>query len=375
MKIALVVPHIFAQQKILERTIFAPIHLALDLADELSKKHEVFLFTPGKVKTKAKNINVDLSHLNAEIKLTKQTLSTFITENPLSFISIARQIHTELTVKAFEYANSNKVDIVHVYMCEDETPLYFANFVKKPILFTHHDPYNFYRKYRTRFPILKNLNYISISLAQRQTAPEGMNFIANIRNGVKMADYKFVQTPDDYFASLGRIVRVKGVHNAIDACKKANVPLRIAGKYYVDSQIPEESYWDKFVKPHIDNKKVFYDKFLQPPKETSRFLGHAKALLFPVEWDEPFGMVMIEALACGTPVIAYPNGAVPEIIKNGENGFLVNSVDEMTEAIKKIDSIDRAYCRKSVESRFSIEMMVNEYEKVYEKLSHSQKKL
>ena len=365
MKIGILVPHVFAQQSLLNDVIFAPVHLAISLADKLSETDDVFLFTPGHIDTKATNINVKLDLLNEELAKEDCTLQQLITTNPLSFISLSKQIQAELTAKAFEYANSGKMDILHIYMCEDEIPLYFSNLVNIPVVFTHHDPFNFYRKYRVTFPKLKNLNYISISKSQKKTAPEGLKFVANVYNGIDINNYDYVDKPNDYFAFLGRVIRVKGADIAIQACVKANVKLKIAGKHYSDSSDSESEYWSKYVQPHIDGVSVDYVGYLKPVIETNSFLGNAKALLFPSQWDEPFGLVMIEALACGTPVIAFDCGAVREIIQDGINGFIVKNEKEMIKAINKIEEIDRKKCRESVKQSFTTEKMVEGYKNAY----------
>lgn len=374
MKIGILVPHLFAQDEILNRVIFAPIHLAIDLADKLCEdsENEVYLFTPGKITTKAKNITTDLTYMNKELELQGCTLEEMITQTPLAFVSLARQINTQLTAEAFEFANQGKLDVLHVFMSEDETPLYYANLLKVPVVFTHHDPYNFYRKYRARFPILKNLNYISISMAQRKTAPAELNFVGNVYNGLDLNKYEFIEKPDEYYAFLGRIVQVKGCHDAISVCKQTDKKLYIAGKYYKEADDNGEDYWSKYIAPEIDNKQIYYRGYLKPITETSPFLGHAKTLLFPSKWDEPFGMVVIEALACGTPVIAYRYGAIAEIIENGKNGFIVDDIEEMKSVMEKdIDRIDRAYCRKSVEKKFSVDTMASGYREIYKSaLSH-----
>lgn len=381
MKIGILIPHLFAQDVIIDKVVFSPIHLALELIKELKKLSissqinepiHITLFTPGTITSKADtNITVDLNSLGKELELNDCTLQELIVQNPLAFVSIARQIHAELTAKAFQAANSGKIDILHVYMCEDETPLYFANFINKPVVYTHHDPYNFYRKYRVRFPKLTNLNYVSISKSQQKSAPPEMNFVANIYHGIDPTTYEFNSQPDDYFAFLGRIVRNKGCHNAIKACKKTGDTLHIAGKYYVDSAAPEESYWNKHIKPNIDGHQIKYVGFLQPPSETAHFLKNAKAVLLPIEWEEPFGMVAIEAMACGTPVIAYRRGALPEIIEDGVNGFLVNDLASLVNSINNVKSIDRENCRKSVEDRFTSTLMAQNYFKVYKELLNS----
>jgi glycosyltransferase involved in cell wall biosynthesis len=370
MNVGILIPHIFAQEKLLNKVIFTPIFLARALVNTLKTFEEienVYLFTPGKIETSATNVTTDLSYLEKELEIQGCTLDQLINESPMAFVSLSRQINAQITAEAFQYAKDKKIDVLHVFMCEDEIPLYFANLLDIPLLFTHHDPYNFYRKYRARFPILKNLNYVSISLAQRNTSAAKLNFIANVYNGINLQDFPFNNTPKDYFCFIGRIVQNKGCHIAIEACKNTGNKLKIAGKHYNDNTDDGENYWAKYIKPYINKDGIEYLEYLKTPTETAPFFANAKALLFPVTWDEPFGVVMVEALASGTPVIAFNNGAVPEIIENGKNGFIVKDEKEMEEAMRKIDTIDRAYCRKSAE-KFSTENMAKGYLEVYKKL-------
>lgn len=367
MRIGILLPHVFAQQSLLDKVIFAPVHLAVNLADTLSIEHHVVLFSPGELDTKAVNITVDMALLNEEVKKESCTFSQLIIKNPLAFVSLSRQVQAELTAKAFEMANNDELDIVHVFMCESEIPLYFSDLVDIPVVFTHHDPYNFYRKYRVTFPKRKNLNYVSISLNQRNTAPKGTKFVGNVYNGVDLSKFRFVKKSGEYYSSLGRIIRNKGIHTAIAACQNTSSVLRIAGKHY-SSEKTGDDYWEKYVKPHIDSENIFYDGFISDQKDRSEFLGGAKAMLFPIEWSEPFGMVVVESLACGTPVIAFDSGPVRELIEDGKTGFVVKTLAQMEEAMQKIDQIDRKYCRKSVEERFTVDVMSHGYEEVYKKL-------
>jgi glycosyltransferase involved in cell wall biosynthesis len=368
LKIGILIPHIFAQDKLSEEVIFAPLPLAINLANTLSQDHDVYLFSPGKITTKAKNITCDLSLIEKEVERESLNLQEFVIENPLAFTSLSRQVHAEITAKAFQYAKDGEIDILHIFMCEDEIPLYFSNLVNVPIVYTHHDPFNFYRRYRARFPNLKNLNYVSISDTQRLTAPKGLNFIKTVYNGIEIDKFPFNNNPRDYFAFMGRIVRVKGCHNAIQACIENKSNLKIVGKHYANSDDTDNSYWEKYISPQLDNEFIDYKGFIKKDSELRQFISNAKALLFPIEWDEPFGMVIIEALATGTPVIAYPNGAVTEIIEDGKNGFLVNNVNEMKKAMKNINKIDRRYCRESIENRFTVKKMAEGYLDAYKKL-------
>ena len=368
MRIGILIPHIFARKQLLDKVIFAPIELAINLADTLENKgHEVFLFTPNQLENKKRNVFVDDLLVRKELARQNCTLPQLIDKSPMSYVSISRQLQAEITAKAFEFANSGKIDILHVFMCESEIPLYFSNLLKIPVVYTHHDPYNFYRKYRVSFPKLKNLNYISISESQRNGAPPDLKFVGTVYNGLDINDFKFNNDPADYFAFLGRIIRVKGAHHAIKASFETKSKLKIAGKHY-SSTDDDESYWNSYIRPYLDNDLIEYVGFIGDKKQKSKFLSKAKALLFPIEWIEPFGLVMIEALACGTPVIAFDRGPVREIIKNKKTGFIVEDVAEMMTAMKNIDSIDRSVCRKSVEKRFTKEHMANGYLEMYRKV-------
>ena len=153
---------------------------------------------------------------------------------------------------------------------------------------------------------------------------------------------------------------MKGTHIAIDVAKKSGSRLVIAGNV---SQ-GHEPYFKEFVQPHVDGDQIVY---LGPVDDSQKnqWLGKSRALLMPILWEEPFGIVMAEALACGTPVIAFRRGAVPEIVEGGVNGFICNTADEMTVAVNKVDSIDRRNCRLTAERKFSDQVIVSEYERLY----------
>jgi len=356
-------------QQVLDKTVFAPSILLINLANSLSKKHPLTLFTPGPIQTKAKNIHANLKLLEAEAAQYNCTLAELIKFKPLTFITLARQAACEIISMAYEMANKGKFDIVHVFTIEEEIALYFANLLKVPVIFTHHDPYNTYARYRARFPLIKNLNYVSISNAQRKTAPKGLNFIATVYNGIDFNHFKLNPKPKNYFAYLGRIVKNKGCHIAISACLKSNSNLKIAGKHYQGHG--NENYWNKYIKQYIDKKQIEYVGFIKEQNKKNTFLGNSKALLFPILWEEPFGLVIIEANACGTPVIAINRGSVAEIIKDGVNGFIVENEAQMIKAMERVEGIDRVKCREYAKKHFSLEKMVEGYERVYQKVTNS----
>lgn len=195
---------------------------------------------------------------------------------------------------------------------------------------------------------------ISISNAQRKAFPD-LVYTATIYNGVDTDEFAFEAKPEDYVLYLGSIGKNKNPKDAILAAKEAGVPIKIGGR------IKDQGYYDGEIAPRVDGKTVMWIGELHP-KEIIALYQKAKAFLFPTLWEEPFGLVMIEAMSCGTPVIAYPHGAVPEVVSEGENGYLVSTVSEMAKKIKEIGSIDRAKCRKTVEERFSIPNMIDQYE-------------
>ncbi len=188
-----------------------------------------------------------------------------------------------------------------------------------------------------------------------------------VYNGVPLAMYQFrnevgVKAP---LVFLGRIDRTKGPHVAIEVARKAGRPLVIAGN--CASKGEEKEYFEQEIGPQCDGRQI---KYIGPVTDAAKneLLGRAAALLFPIEWEEPFGIVMVEALACGTPVIAFPRGSVPEIIEHRVNGFLCDSVESMIKAVRNVPSIDRARCREICEKRFSDRVIVDQYERLYRKI-------
>ncbi|KKU49457.1 MAG: Glycosyl transferase group 1 [Parcubacteria group bacterium GW2011_GWA1_47_10] len=197
---------------------------------------------------------------------------------------------------------------------------------------------------------------VSISNAQRVPFPD-LNYVGTVYNGIDIADFLFEKNPDDYLLMMGSITPHKNQKTGISVAKSVGIKLVIAGK------IGDASYYAKEIAPHVDGKTVIHHGEIGM-SEKVRLYGKAKALLFPVLWEEPFGLVMIEAMACGTPVIAFRRGAVPEVVADGKTGFIVENESQMIEAVKKIDQIDRTTCRKHVEGHFTNDHMVESLEKV-----------
>jgi glycosyltransferase involved in cell wall biosynthesis len=174
---------------------------------------------------------------------------------------------------------------------------------------------------------------------------------------------RFSERGGDYLAFVGRISPEKGIDVAIEVALRSGVPLKIAAK--VDNA--DREYFAEVIAPHIKPPMIEYIGEINDAQK-SEFLGGALALLFTIDWPEPFGLAMIEALACGTPVIARPCGSVREIIRPGISGFLAREIDELVAAVEKIDSIPRERCRREFEERFSAEVMIAKYERIYNRL-------
>jgi glycosyltransferase involved in cell wall biosynthesis len=388
--IGLVVPHIFMHRDVLPQVIFSPGHLALDLADELTRQNtEVILFTPGPIRTVAHNQTADLSLFEQELAGRGDSYVDLLKKHPFTFITLARQVQSELIAKAFASANDDQIDVVHIYTNEEDTALPFAQFCKKPVVFTHHDPFNFLVNYKSVFPKYKYLNWLSISMAQRKGMPPDTNWVGNIYHGIDPSEWPAnLETADNYIAYFGRIIESKGVHLAIEAVKKHNqtaktpLKLKIAGKHYAGKK---DDYWQTMIAPEI-GETIEYVGFLKETSEKTAFLGNARALVIPSLFDEPFGLVMAEALACGTPIIGLDSGAIPEVIRPGKTGILVrkvmsdadaNRIDEtatgaeLAKAVAASDTIDRKACRQDFEARFTLEKMASEHLAAYRRITES----
>ncbi|MEA2932771.1 MAG: hypothetical protein QOI56_1556, partial [Actinomycetota bacterium] len=200
-----------------------------------------------------------------------------------------------------------------------------------------------------------HVGLIAISQAQVKPAPD-ITIARVIHHGVTASEFPWGDGQGDYFVFLGRLAADKGAHRAIAAAEKAGVKLVLAGKV---RERAERDYFEQQVAPHLSDDIRFVGEV--PHDEKLRLLAGARATLFPIRWNEPFGLVMIESLACGTPVLAFPEGAAPEVIDDGKTGFLVDGEGEMADAIASVGEIDRGACRAAVEGYFSVSRMVGEH--------------
>ncbi len=210
----------------------------------------------------------------------------------------------------------------------------------------------------------RDMPVLSISNAQRKPLP-WVNWQATIYHGLPEDLFRFRPKPGSYLAFLGRISPEKRVDRAIEIAKRAGIPLKVAAK--VDPV--DKDYFERAVEPLLRSAVVEYVGEISD-EEKDQFLGNAYALLFPIDWPEPFGLVMIEAMACGTPVIAYDGGAVSEVIEEGRTGFIVKEVEGATEAVRRVPELSRVRCREVFEKRFTAARMASNYLQVYERVIH-----
>jgi glycosyltransferase involved in cell wall biosynthesis len=265
--------------------------------------------------------------------------------------------HTCLVEKVAQRASD--FDIVHFHIPDLHLPI--ARRLSTPHVTTMHGRLDM-PELRPLFQEFNDAPLVSISEAQRRPLPEAW-WAATIHHGLPADLLTFQPAAGSYFAFLGRISPEKRVDRAIAIAETCQCPLRIAAK--IDAM--DRAYFERDIAPLLASPLV---EFLGEIDEARKdaFIGGAKALLFPIDWPEPFGLVMIEALACGVPVIAFRAGSVPEVLDHGVTGFIVDSVEDAVDAARRIDTINRRTCRDAFERRFSATRMARDYVTVYERL-------
>ncbi len=267
--------------------------------------------------------------------------------------------HLRMLERVFQEAH--RFDIIHFHIDYLHYPMSRRSAI--PTLTTLHgrldlpDLVPVYREF-------DDIPLVSISDAQRHPLP-WVNWQGTVYHGLPLDLHTFRAHPrGDYLVFLGRLSPEKRVDRAIDIAQRIGMPLKIAAK--VDQA--DMAYFEAEVRHRLDHPLIEYLGEVGGP-DKDELLGNARALLFPIDWPEPFGLVMIESLACGTPVVAYPCGSVPEVLEQGVTGFVVASIDEAVEAVRRIDGVSRMRCRASFEQRFSAPRMAHDYLHLYRRLA------
>lgn len=312
------------------------------LTEELVRQgHDVTLYASGDSRTAARLREICPSALRLE----NTTLPCPLAWHILMAEIVARE--------------SRQFDVVHSHI--DFLMFPHIRLCKIPAVTTLHgrldipDQLPLFREYQ-------DMNLVSISDSQREPMPWA-SWVATVHHGLPEENYVPGTGSGGYLAFLGRVSPEKGLDRAIEIAKRVGMPLRIAAKI----DLADKDYFEARIRPLLDHSLIEFIGEIGD-HEKSKFLGEAAALLFPINWPEPFGLVTIEALACGTPVIATPNGAVNEILDDGITGFLVPDVKAAAEAVRRIPSINRTRCREVFEDRFSARRMCEQYVCVYERM-------
>ncbi|MES1164220.1 MAG: glycosyltransferase family 4 protein [Verrucomicrobiota bacterium] len=322
-----------------ERVVYFLTEALLDLG------HEVTLFASGDSRTRARLVPVTPTALRLD-------------DNCRDLIAPHLRLIEEVMRRAHEF------DVIHFHVDYLSFPL--ASRSSVPHLTTQHGRLDI-PELEPMFRLFPTEPQVSISEAQR--GPLGFaNWVGTVYHGLPRDIYQLQPNRGSYLAFLGRISPEKGVDHAVEIAQRLDMPLKIAAKIGK----PEQAYYEQEIKPLFADPRIeFVGEIGEAEKQD--FLGNAAALLFPVEWPEPFGLVMIEAMACGTPVIAFRRGSIPEIIQDGVSGFVVDSVDEAVAATPRAIEIPRTTCRASFETRFVAERMARDYQAIFEALCEVQR--
>lgn len=365
-------PSVYMGQKYKDK-IFAPKELFLNLANTLvDRGHTVFVYAAPGTKTRAHLIEGHRELIEHDFISPKFRGLDRLSKLKNAHTATKIEYEIDLSVNAYIHAKKEKIDIMHAY--HDFMAHYVNKLVPIPTVYTVHDPHPRppHIEY-WRFKHFREDNYIFISNSQRKHFGRLLKSVGVIRHGVDTNRFSFSEKGGDYLAFVGRYIKEKGVVEAILAAKDAHVPLKLVG----DDAYRAFPYYKERVFPHL-KKGVVEDETFYGESNRETFFRGARALLFPILWEEPFGMVMIEAMSCGTPVIAFDRGSVREVVKQGETGYIVpprEGVRGLVSAIKKLLSLSkeeyhlmRVACRVHVEKNFTVGRMVEEHEKLYKRI-------
>lgn len=333
---------------------YSPTTVAMAIAEGLAAKgHSITFFGPEG--TRLEGVAVETCNVRPLAK-TQQQLYELVAVTDL-FQDYIPSLYDQYMVKTmFERAAAGEFDILVFH--HPESAMGFAQlYPNVPVLYVTHDYLDEKRRHVIEMHHSINQHFVSISDSQRRDAPD-LPYTATVYNGIDTDVFSFHNTAEDYLMFVGRIVPEKGLKEAVQVAIKTDRRLIIVGQVSPVTQW----YFDEHVKPYLSDKILYLG--LIDKEQLARYYQKAAALLVPIRWEEPFGLTMAEAMSCGTPVIAFRRGSVPEVVKDGKTGFIVENTAEMIGAIENIGKINRQDCRTHVEKNFTKTRMVNNYEKV-----------
>lgn len=323
------------------------------LTEELVRRgHDVTLFASGDSRTSARLVPTIDRALRE--RSTLQELQ-----------ELAVPLHLAMLSQVFQRAD--EFDIIHCHV--DFFPFAFEPFVRTPIVTTLHGRLDLlhWKPIIQRFP---RTALVSVSNHQRRPLEEVRpRWVGTVYHGVPVEEFPFSPTPGDYLLFVGRIAPEKRVDWAVAIAKRVGMPLKIAAK--IDPY--DQAYYDEHIRHLFDDPLI---TFLGEVDERTKrqLMASAYALLFPIDWPEPFGMVQIEAMACGTPVLALDRGSVPEVVRDGVSGFIGATIDDLVAAVPRVATLDRWACRREAAQRFSARAMAAGYERVYQRVIGEQRR-
>ncbi len=266
--------------------------------------------------------------------------------------------HWTLLTVGEAYQMQKEFDVIHDHLLPISLPT--ANLSETPVVMTAHGAFS--QDLRKLMQSLKRPNIVTISNAQ-MFGTLAINHAGTVYNGLSMEQYPFGEKMGEYLLYVGRFSMEKGVHIALDVANELDLPLIIAAK--LDEV--HRGYYEKFIVPELSPRIQWIGEVDEEIRNA--LMSNARCFLHPVQWREPFGLTMIEAMACGCPVVAFNHGSVPEVVQHGKTGFVVEDADEMAAAVERIGEIDRAACREYALSTFTTERMVDGYEEIYRKVT------
>lgn len=360
MKVAMMVRS-FLETPVPNDIAYSPASVAQPIAEGLAQKgHQVTFFGPeGTQLNGSYNIVVETCGLRP-LANTQADLDELVSTADLFSDYIFSLQDLRMAKEMCERASKGEFDCVIFNHFESAMPL-ASLFPNVQFVYILHDFLDEERRNAIEMHASDNQHFISISDSQRRDAPD-LKYAATVYNGVDTSLYTFEEEAEDYLMFAGRITAAKGVREAVQVAMQANRRLLIAGS------LSKNDYWyfDEYVKPFLNDKILFLG--MLDREQLIKYYKKAAALLMPIQWQEPFGLSMAEANACGTPVIAFDRGSVPEIVVDGKTGFIVNNSAEMIMAINKLKSIRRQDCRTHIEKHFTREIMVENYESILKEI-------